>query len=261
MIPGPGLDEENRSPPRGPTDDFHCEPVDDGKDDIAFLPFWQCRIHLRSGLRPSSRFGAGLSSISCRGSCSRTEEPWKGARAEDAGRGSVLKRMDGVLSSSPVLQGRGGGEIKWFDRAGEGEIEEVFLVRTRTGPWSSHISPRSHIRRLSLPLASLGVFVPSPGHSSHILSSSPLARPLVFHIRNHSSEASKTFFNESSGEQLYSRTRIVTKPPTLLLSLTSTISLEFSESLHKTQVEVWPLPLARNIHGAHSWDQVSCVSG
>lgn len=84
--------------------------------------------------------------------------------------------------------------------------------------------------------------------------------PWPFHIRNHSSEASKTLSDESSGEQLYSRTRIVTKPPTLLLSLTS-LSLEFSGSLHETQVEVWSLPLARNIHGAHSWDQVSCVSG
>lgn len=170
--------------------------------------------------------------------------------------------MDGVLSSSPVLQGRGGGEILWFGRAGEGEIEEVFLVRTTTGPWSSHISPRSHIRRLSLPLSSLGVFDSSPGHC-HIPTYFHRVHsfdPWSFHVCNHSSEASKTLSDESSGEQLCSRTRIVTKPPTLLLSLTSTISLEFSES-HKTHVEVWPLPLARNIHGAHSWDQVSCVSG
>jgi hypothetical protein len=34
---GVGLDEESRSP-RGPTDVFHCEPVDDGKGDIAFSP-------------------------------------------------------------------------------------------------------------------------------------------------------------------------------------------------------------------------------
>lgn len=211
---------EPKPPPRGPTDDFHCEPVEDGKDDIALLPFWQCRIHLRSGLRSSSRFGAGLSSISCRGSCSRAEEPWRDARAEDAGRGSVLKRMDGVLSSSPVLQGREGGEIMWFDRAGEGEIEEVFIVRTTTGPWSSHISPRSHIRRLSLPLPSLGVFVSSPGHC-HILSSSPLVRPLVLSHQRSGSQMPKYFFRVFEGHLQRPALALSPRPLPSFLSLAS----------------------------------------
>lgn len=141
--------------------------------------------------------------------------------------------MDGVLSSSLVLQGRGGGAIKGFDSAGEGEIEEVFLVQTTTGPWSSHISPPSHIRRLSLPLPSLGVFVSSPGHC-HILSSSPLVSfdlgPLISAIILRSL-GSKTLSDESGGEQLYFRTRIVTKPPTLLLSWTSTNSPSNPRSL------------------------------
>lgn len=64
----------------------------------------------------------------------------------------------------------------------------------------------------------------------------------------------KTFLPSLRRPSPASRTGIVTAPPTLFLVLgLGQLLLESSESLHETQVEVGSLPLARNIHGAHSW--------